>query len=361
MDLANTNFITASGVDLDSVLVKRSYLVRKELYGWGNNYFYQISSLLSRINITTPQLTLPLPTSSLLLYDISANSAEAITSVGINWAWGRLGDYPIRYTSPGYDFLSVGRFITIGIKDGKMYYGNNAPIPTGLTNYVNPWSKVVVGESHYAAIDTSGSVFTWGLNTSGQLGLGDNIPRSSPVQVGSSSWTSISIGKQGSITAAIRNDGGLFMWGLNTNGELGQSDLIDRSSPVQIGTSSWSVVSVGNNNVVAIKSDGTLWSWGKNSQGVNGINNSGILSGSRSSPVQVGTSKWLSVSTSGDNHTIAIRMDSTLWGWGDNTNGQLGQGDLIHRSSPTQIGTSNLWTSVKCAPLVSFAAKDVDY
>ena len=91
---------------------------------------------------------------------------------------------------------------------------------------------------------------TWCSNTLGQLGLNDLIARSSPVQVGTSSWSALATGT--SHVTALRSDGGLFTWGNNANGELGSSSRVHRSSPVQVGTSSWSKVASGFNQTLAI-------------------------------------------------------------------------------------------------------------
>ena len=119
------------------------------------------------------------------------------------------------------------------------------------------------------------------------------------------------------------SDGTLWGWGSNPYGNLGTNNITSYSSPVQVGTSSWSSVSAGGGTNVlftmAIRSDGTLWGWGRNTNGNLGTNNITNYS----SPVQVGTSSWSSVSAGGS-HTMAIRSDGTLWGWGYNGQGQLG-------------------------------------
>ena len=124
-------------------------------------------------------------------------------------------------------------------------------------------------------IDTTGNeeadtLYMWGMNRNGQLGLGNTIARSSPIQVGTSSWTSVSAGAFH--TAAILSDGALFTWGINTSGQLGLGDRINKSSPVQVGTSSWTSVSAGASHTAAIRSDGALFTWGNNFYGNLGFN-----------------------------------------------------------------------------------------
>jgi alpha-tubulin suppressor-like RCC1 family protein len=198
-------------------------------------------------------------------------------------------------------------------------------------------SKVSGGRSHVTVLKTDGSLWSWGTNDNGQLGQGDRINRSIPIQIGTSSWSLVSSGT--SNTLAIKSDGTLWSWGSNGYGVLGQGDTISRSSPVQIGVV-WKQISAGYSHSVGIKSNGSLWAWGYNDFGELGLGD--IIS--RSSPVQVGTSSWTSVSASVF-MSFAIRSDGSLWSWGRNQYGQLGQGDIIHRSSPVQIGTSS-WSQV---------------
>ena len=179
-----------------------------------------------------------------------------------------------------------------------------------------------------------------GLNSNGQLGLNNIISRSSPTQVGSINWNTISSASLNS--ASIKTDGTLWMWGSNTNGELGLNDTVKRSAPIQIGNSYWSVVSTNENSVGAISLDGTLWMWGYNNNGELGLND--LVH--RSSPVQVGSSAdWRNVSIRGGS-TIAIKTNGTLWAWGANGSGFLGDNTRVSRSSPVQIGSDTNWDYV---------------
>jgi alpha-tubulin suppressor-like RCC1 family protein len=188
------------------------------------------------------------------------------------------------------------------------------------------------------------AMYTMGWNGSGPLGLDDRVFRSSPTQVGTdSNWASVSIGgRPGGANsgsgAGIKINGTLWTWGINGSGQLGHSDSISRSSPTQVGTlTNWNLVKISQYNCIAIKNDGTLWTWGSSlSGGVLGHNNNNDYS----SPRQVGTdTNWSKIYNSG---TImgAIRTDGTLWLWGYNSYGQLSTGDRSRKSSPTQIGSS---------------------
>ena len=97
------------------------------------------------------------------------------------------------------------------------------------------WNKVACGYYHAVATKTDGSLWTWGFNDNGQLGLGDVTDRSSPVQVGSLlTWNNVAGGS--AHTVATKTDGSLWTWGYNSYGNLGLGDTAHRSSPVQVGS-----------------------------------------------------------------------------------------------------------------------------
>ena len=129
---------------------------------------------------------------------------------------------------------------------------------------------------------------------------------------------------------------GLFTTGSNRDGVLGGNfgpQFARRSSPIQIGTQTdWSKVFVGSEKAGAIKTDGTMWTFGNNYQGTLGQNNTIYYS----SPVQIPGTTWSDASMSYSN-VLATKTDGTLWGWGNNTVGNLGQNNRTHRSSPVQI------------------------
>jgi alpha-tubulin suppressor-like RCC1 family protein len=175
------------------------------------------------------------------------------------------------------------------------------------------------------AIRNDGLLFAWGFGGNGQVGDGTAISRSSPVQIGSGSWTSIRAGTSHSL--AIRNDGLLFAWGYGSVGQIGDGTTISRSSPVQIGSSSWTSISAGTNHSLAVRNDGLLFAWGNALAGQVG---DGTTIG-RSSPVQIGSSSWTSVGVgaAGASHSLAVRNDGLLFAWGLNSLGALGNNDSV--------------------------------
>ena len=230
------------------------------------------------------------------------------------------------------------------------------------------WSSVSVFSLNHMtsmALKTDSTMWTWGQNNSGQLGLGDVAYRSSPVQVGTLSvWSQVSQGY--AFDTALKSDGTLWSWGGNGYGEV-NPDKAQRSSPTQIGTlSTWASVSAGRAVVLAKKTDGTLWAWGNNAKRSGNIAPLGLGdTTARSSPVQIGTlATWTSVSTNGY-HTLARKTDGTLWVWGNNKDnvgggagrGQLGLGDVNQRSSPVQVGTLTTWATATVGDYHSLAIK----
>jgi alpha-tubulin suppressor-like RCC1 family protein len=192
-------------------------------------------------------------------------------------------------------------------------------------------------------------LYAWGTNTYGKLGLNNTINQSSPVQVGADTdWLVVRGGQDTSV--ALRTNGTLWNWGRGSLGALGQNNTINQSSPVQVGAlTTWYQVDTGDRNVGGLKTDGTLWMWGPNQYGQLGINTQTFQG--ESSPVQVGSDTDWAFFSMGRFWVGAIKTDGSLYTWGSNTGGMLGQGltptgDGNRRSSPTQIGVLTNWASV---------------
>jgi alpha-tubulin suppressor-like RCC1 family protein len=187
----------------------------------------------------------------------------------------------------------------------------------------------------------SGKLFMWGDNFAGALGQGNTIYRSSPVQVGAlTTWAKF---KTGNHTLAVKSTGELWAWGFNNYGGLGTGNTTSRSSPVQVGAlTDWATpVTDAENTGFCIKTDGTLWAWGRNNFGQLGNGNTT----GRSSPVQIGSStNWVKLSV-GNSNVLAVDSVGKLFAWGKNNYGQLGLGDTTNRSSPVQVGALTTWAT----------------
>ena len=228
------------------------------------------------------------------------------------------------------------------------YYSSPVQIPG--TNWDTRNQKIAAGYYSHFAIKTNGTLWSWGYTKQGQLGLnqsdaGGGVEHiSSPTQIGSGTdWKKVGSAWY-SNAAAIKTDGTLWQWGLNGYGQIGNNTRnINYSSPIQIPGTTWSKLAHGHSIYyanAAIKTDGTLWMWGYNENGELGQNSRD----ERSSPVQVPGTNWDEVSCS-SYCTLASKTDGTLWSWGWNNAGQLGHNSVVQVSSPVQIpGTT--WTGL---------------
>lgn len=214
------------------------------------------------------------------------------------------------------------------------------------------WRSVGLGRGHACALQQDGSLWCWGDNNRGQLGSGSNTYEPTPVRIGSASWMAVSAG--GLHTCGIQSNGSLWCWGLDDYGQLGDgtaNGFPDTLTPVQVGSSTgWTALSAGEFHTCGIQSGGTLWCWGGNPYGQIGDGSTVDVW----SPTQIGSStSWTNVSAgSGDGsvgaraHTCGRQDDGTLWCWGLNDRGQLGDGTTTDRWLPTQIGATATWSGV---------------
>jgi alpha-tubulin suppressor-like RCC1 family protein len=196
--------------------------------------------------------------------------------------------------------------------------------------------------SHNLARKSDGSVWSWGLNGSGQLGDGTTTTRTTPVQVTglgvSSNVSSLSAGSSHSL--ALKLDGTVLAWGANSNGQLGDGTTISKMNPVQVTgfgpNSGITAVAAGASHNLALSSDGSLWAWGSNSSGQLGDG----TTVQKTVPVRVtgfGPGSGVIGIAAGNSHSLAVKSDGTLWAWGANNNGQLGDGSSASRAIPVQV------------------------
>lgn len=287
------------------------------LYAWGINNSGQLG-----VSDVTPRSS-PVAVAGGLHYQYlwaREKSAFSLTTNNLLYAWGvntngqlGLGDVAAR---------SAPVAVLLGLKIGKLALVSGA-----------------AGALAAVALSTTGTPYAWGINTNGNLGLGDVIPRSSPVAVLGSFTFSELIGAGVSSAYhfnALKTDGTVYSWGDNTKGQLGVGDVVPRSSPVAVvGNLNFKKV-IGHRSsqsVYGLTTAGVLYAWGANDQGQLGVGDTTA----RSSPVAVlGSITFEDVKVY--KSTIFGRTaDGTTYAWGLNANGQLGVGDVVSRSSPVAV------------------------
>jgi len=371
-------FKTNSGTQtLDSLFVRKDALLSVgSLWLWGQNSMGQLGDNTSSANKSSPVQTVAGGNNWKTLTDNGSTTMAAIKNDGSLWLWGngnqgQIGDNnlvsrssPVQTICQGTNWkqVSCGYNHTAAVKtDGSLWlwggdnYGqlgdNTTAIKVSPVQTIaggNNWAQVSCGRGSTAAIKTDGSLWAWGNNRFGQLGDNTaNNNKSSPVQTiaGGNNWAQVACGYG---AAAIKTDGSLWLWGYNYYGQLGDGTTLNKSSPVQTiaGGNNWKRVSVSTTNAMAIKTDGSLWTWGFNYYGQLGDG----TTLNKSSPVQTiaGGNNWKQASLGTlTQHTAAIKTDGSLWLWGQNTDGQLGDGTVATKSSPVQtiVGGTN-WKSV---------------
>jgi alpha-tubulin suppressor-like RCC1 family protein len=205
--------------------------------------------------------------------------------------------------------------------------------------------KVSVGREYSLALKKDGTVWSWGENSSGQLGINNTTDQSTPVQVVGESGVGfleniidISAGTDHSI--ALQDDGTIWVWGENADGQLGNGGTTDKITPIKVtGITNVIEISAGWGYTHIVKSDGSIWSWGSGSSGELGI---GTTTQS-SIPVQVkgvgGTGflgNIIDVST-GEQHILALKNDGTVYSWGSGGSGRLGNNASTNRNTPVKV------------------------
>jgi alpha-tubulin suppressor-like RCC1 family protein len=298
-----------------------------------------------------------------------------VRSNGTAWAWGRstsgqLGDNttisrssPVSVVGGFTDWVQVsgGYSHSLGLRSNGTAWawgsGSSGQLganvttdrssPVSVVGGYTDWVQVSAGETHSLGIRANGTAWAWGSNTHGRLGDNTTVSSSSPVSVvgGYTDWVQLSAGQNQSL--GVRANGTAWAWGNNTSGRLGDDTTVSRSSPVSVvgGFTDWIQVSGGNYHSLGLRANGTAWAWGNGGFGRLGDN----TAVSRSSPVSVvgGFTDWIRVS-GGYGHSVGMRSNGTVWAWGGNQNGKLGDNTATaSRSSPVSVvGGFTDWVQV---------------
>ncbi|HOM01900.1 MAG TPA: hypothetical protein PLH43_03625 [Acetivibrio sp.] len=272
------------------------------VWGWGSNSYGQLG------NGTNTRYTAAVHIEG--IQDVVAvasggNTSFALKNDGTVWAWG--------YNSYGQ------------LGDGS---NSNKNVPTRVKDLYGVVA-LASGKHHVMALREDGTVWTWGYNGYGQLGNETKNNSNKPVTVNNlSNVIAIAAGENHSI--ALKDDGTVWAWGNNNNGQLGNGTTKDHDKPVQVlELSDVIAIAAGGNHNIALKKDGTVWTWGRNSDGQlgDGTNHQ------KNTPVQVKNLDAVTLIAAGANHSIALDKEGEVWVWGDNWYGQLGNGTNSYDSN----------------------------
>ena len=316
----------------------------------GNVYFIRIKD----DNTTARSITWPTGigwsggSAPTLVNNPRASDAQVFLLVTRNMGETWYGKEVVRVDPQTYELWTSGR--NMGSVSANSVPSNPAvsiSSPTQVGGSSALWS--MIGDSmdgyNYVASKADGTLWSWGYNQYGSLGLNENSQKySSPVQVGTDNdWDEVRTTY--SCVMATKTDGSIWVWGRNTQGQLGLNDTVHRSSPIQFAAADvWSWTTMGTRNGVGTKSDGTLWTWGNGDDAALGRGSTNHCS----SPAQVPGTTWDTSAGGcriGSDIMVAKKTDGNLWAWGKNqSRGLLGISVTSpgNFSSPKQVpGT---WT-----------------
>lgn len=209
------------------------------------------------------------------------------------------------------------------------------------------------GNNHTVAADIQGAAYTWGLNGDGQLGISSVAPQSTPVAVvGNHFFKNVAAGRFSSF--GIDMAGAAWAWGYNATGQLGDNTVLSKSSPIAVlgGHVFTQIAAGGTSSAIALDSTGAAWTWGDNSSGQLG---DGTIT-SRSTPVAVLGGKTFKYITMGGSFCIAIDQAGFAWSWGAGASGRLGDGTTTNKSSPVAVSGGNLFRQVASSGVSASAA-----
>jgi alpha-tubulin suppressor-like RCC1 family protein len=294
--------------------------------------------------------------------DVEIFEGEAVFFSGS----ARDGNLPLRYL---WDFQGGARNVKVQnpgevvFKKAGMYQvvftvrddnGDTDSVSRVVSVIRSSWASISGGWSHSAGLKTDGSLWTWGLNSYGQLGNGRSASCSTPAMVGrGTNWAKVAVG--GAHTLALEKDGSLWAWGANGTGQLGNGGNQHAYAPVKIMPESrWKEITAGKSHSLGIQMDGSLWAWGRNAEGQLG-------DGTRAScnvPMPVGNDKDWRCAAAGEAHSIAVKEDGSLWSWGSNELGQVGDGGQSDSLSPKRIGTEDVWIAAAAGRWHTLAIRD---
>ena len=366
-------------------------LTESAAVGWGNNFVGQLGDGIN-LQVQSPNWTAVSGlTSGVVQVSAGNDFAVGLTSDGSVWAWGanldggtsEYSDVPVQVpglvgvvqvsagTSEGVALRSDGTVWTWGDNHGgDLGNGTTGPSSTpvqvsGLTGI----TQVSAGDDYVLALRSDGTVWAWGQNDVGELGNGTTNDSSVPVQVmGLSRVTAISAGGDHAMALATKGYvnmlSAVYGWGGNGSGQIGDGTYRERPVPVQvngIGPQHISAIAAGGDFSMVLGSDGSVWDWGDNFYGQLGDGNNYIAI----VPVQAqGPGTGITQISAGANHALALLSNGTVQAWGYNGAGQLGNGTYasnVANPSPVQVTGLGSVTQISAGANFSLAVHQVAF
>ena len=328
------------------------------VWAWGANGYGQLGDGSTTIRYTPVPITTLTDTTNLeggWYHTLARNATSQLHTWGYN-VNGRLGDgTTTQRTSPtligsltGVTAVAGGTSHSVAVANGTAWaWGANGEGQLGDNTTTQRLSPVAVGGLsgltitavaggylHSLALTSTGTVWAWGRNVEGQLGIGNTVtPKLLPVATsGLSAVTAVRAGLYFSL--ALKADGTVWGFGHNYYGQLGDLSNQPRSTPAQSALTGVIAIAAGDNHSVALKADGSVWTWGSNASSQLGI--AGAPSTSNT-PLQVVGLPTIVAVAAGSSHSLALAADGSIWSWGANGNGQLGDGTNVPRATPVRV------------------------
>ena len=310
---ALSNVTAVAGGGYHSLALKSDGTV----WAWGgSDYYSQLG------NGTTGSSPTPVQVSSLSSVTAIAGGVDhslALKSDGTVWAWGYNGDGQLG--------------------DGTTTNRNTPVQVSGLSSVI----AIAGGGYHSLAMKSDGTVWAWGKDNAGQIGdggtTGSGVYRKTPVQVFNlSKVTVIAGGEYHSL--AMKSDGTVWFWG-DDYGPTTGTTYVSTLTPVQVSSlSNVTAIVGGKSHSLVLKSDGTVLAWGSNDFGK--LGNGTYTDADRDTPVQVSSLSNVIAIAAGFNHSLSLKSDGSVWSWGNNEYGELGDGTNTQRTTPVQVSNINL-------------------
>ncbi|MDQ4062877.1 MAG: hypothetical protein M3122_03070, partial [Actinomycetota bacterium] len=288
---------------------------------WGDNFLGQLGNGVPLPYPEDGRSTMPVEVSNLEGAELKAISAGssfslALKNDGTVLAWGLNQDGELG------DGTNTDSSTPVQVKD-----------PNDPSGYLSGVSAIAAGSSHSLALKSDGTVWAWGSNFSGQLGDGTTTDSTQPVKVANLSGVeAISSGGAPSYSLALKNDGTVWAWGDNQasqgtkiGGQLGDDEITSSNTPLQVSDlpDGIEAIAAGAEHALALNDDGTVWAWGYNFFGQLG---NGTTTDSSNKPVQVSELDGIKAIAAGGSFSLALKNNGTVWAWGNNWFGQLGDG-----------------------------------